>query len=362
MRLKFLLSLLTVALLWVNSAFASSHIRFEFINRQNNQQVESFPINTPNEIIVASDDLDMRTLLPIDLEFRYDNQSLKTTIPADPVQFCRGPTGCSKDGPIIAESEGGYLQITAIDKDGNILAYYQTGTLPADEQSSSPIPTVSPSPTSLPADAGVAELEKDQVQEAKQPILSNRNLGILLILVALLLIAFATTSGGCPDLCTEGDCQNCEVSSIRLAVSGTAPGEIEGLLGKMDYLGWLSWLGVSPFGKSITAGAVEKAKKYGEKLIKLGMQINGVDVYATITYEECKKVSCWIFWTRTDWVKEKKEDIKIPPLRAHRYLDQNAEAWRPDRLFAKNKKTSKEIANYIKKEAEKHCPEKCRSV
>src|SRR3989344_4163485 len=123
-KLKSLLSLAIILLLCPIAAHASSHISFEFVNLQSNQQEEFFPVNTRNEIIVASDDVDIRTLLPIQLKIRYDTNGLETTIPANPQQFCRGPTGCSREGPIISEPEGGYLEITAIDKDGNIIAHY----------------------------------------------------------------------------------------------------------------------------------------------------------------------------------------------------------------------------------------------
>src|SRR3989338_11508487 len=113
------------------------------------------------------------------------------TIPENPQQCCRGPTGCSREGPVIPQSEGGFVEITAIDKDGNTIARYQTGT-PPETPSPSPTPALSPSPTPSPPAAGIGEVEvvKEQVPEVKQPLLSNRNLGILLILIALVLIVF----------------------------------------------------------------------------------------------------------------------------------------------------------------------------
>ena len=362
-KLKSLLSLAIILLLWRISAHASSHISFEFVNLQSNQQEEFFPVNTRNEIIVASDDVDIRTLLPIQLKIRYDTNGLETTIPANPQQFCRGPTGCSREGPIISEPEGGYLEITAIDKDGNIIAHYQTGTPPPEKQSPSSTPALAPSPTPQPPAGIGAGVVKEQVPEVRQPILSNRNLGILLILIALVLIVLATTSFGCPDLCTEGACQNCNLVAIRTAQHGTEPDEIEGMLKSLDLLGWFGYLpgkaGVSPFGKKLTGEVVERAKKIVEKLKKRGMQINGVDVYATISYEECKRVSCWIFWTQLTWVKAQKE-VKIHPFQQYRYLDIDSEAWRPDRLF--DEKRKEQVYRYIEREALKNCPEKCRSI
>src|SRR3990167_990550 len=236
-KLKSILSLLIILLLWPISAHASSHISFEFINLQNNQQEETFPLNTPNEIIVASDDVDIRTLLPIQLKIQFDTKSLEMTIPENPQQFCRGPTGCSREGPIIPQSEGGFVEITAFDKEGNTIATYQTGT-PPETPSPSPTPALSPSSAPSPPAAGVSEVEREQVPELKQPLLSNRNLGILLILIALVLIVFATTSGGCSDLCTEGSCRDCELTAIRIAVHGTEPGEIEKKLEDLDVLKW----------------------------------------------------------------------------------------------------------------------------
>src|SRR3989344_2482763 len=184
---KLLIIGLVPIFIWVNSALASSHIKFEFVNLESSQQEEVFPINTPNEIIVASNDVDMRTLLPIELRFRYGTNSISTTIPDNPQQFCRGPTGCSREGPIIPQPEGGFVEITAIDKDGNTIAHYQTGT-PPETPSPPPTPALSPSPTSPSPAVGISEVEREQVPEVKQPILSNRNLGILLILIALVLI------------------------------------------------------------------------------------------------------------------------------------------------------------------------------
>ena len=359
MKLKSLLFLTIIFLLWPISAYASLHISFEFVNLESSQQEESFPVGVRNEIIVASDDVDIRTLLPIQLKIQFDTKSLEMTIPKNPQQFCRGSTGCSREGPVISQSEGGFIEITAIDKDGNNIAHYQTGTLP-EAPSPSPTPALSPSPTPPPPAVSVSEVEREQVPEVKQPLLSNRNLGILLILIALALIASATTGGGwCPNLCTEGNCQNCELTAIRIAVHGTEPGEIEEMLEDLDVLKWFRWIpGATPGGKELIPEIVEKAKKIGQKLKKLGMKINGADVYATISWEECKRVSCWLIWTRTTWVKAQKE-VKIPP-GIYRYLDINPDAWRPDRLIDEKKR--KEVHRYIERVALKNCPEKCRSI
>jgi len=406
-KLKSILSLLIILLLWPISAHASSHISFEFINLETSQQEASFPVGGSNEIIVASDDVDIRTLLPIQLKIQFDTKSLEMTIPENPQQFCRGPTGCSREGPVIPQSEGGFVEITAIDKDGNTIARYQTGT-PPETPSPSPSPALSPSstpsppaagvsevekeqvpqvkqpllsnrnlgillilialallvsasPTPPPPAAGIAEVEKYQVQEVKQPLLSNRNLGILLILIALALLVSATTFFGCPNLCTEGACQNCDLVAIRTTMHGTEPGDIEGLLKSLDYLEWLKWVPkvATPYGKKLIPAVVEKAKKIGEIIKKRGIKMKGVDVYATISWEECKKVSCWIFFTRTDWVKNQKE-VKIPPFQQYRYLGMEDEAWRPERLF--DEKNKEEVRLYIERVALKNCPEKCQSI
>src|SRR3989344_5554301 len=353
-KLKSILSLLIILLLWPISAHASSHISFEFVNLESSQQEESFPVGVRNEVIVASDDVDIRTLLPIQLKIQFDTKSLEMTIPEDPQQFCRGPTGCSREGPVIPQSEGGVVEITAIDKDGNTIARYQTGT-PPETPSPSPSPALSPSSTPSPPAAGVSEVEKEQVPQVKQPLLSNRNLGILLILIALALLVSATTIFGCPNLCTEGACQNCDLVAIRIAVHGTEPGDIEGLLKSLDHLEWFRYLpgkyGVSPVGP--VSKTLEKAKKFAQDVKKRAIKMQGVDVYATISWEECKKVSCWIFFTRTDWVKNQKE-VKIPPFQQYRYLGMEDEAWRPERLF--DEKNKEEVRLYIERVALKNCP------
>lgn len=360
MKLKTLLFALILPLIWVNSVSASSHIRFEFLNLENYQQEESFPFNTRNEIIVASDDFDIRTLLPIELRFRYGQKALRGTIPENPQEFCRGPTGCSREGPNIAEPQDGYFELTAIDKDGNVIASYRRGTPPV-----APSPTPSPSPTINPTQPPTLDAEIENRKEINQPLqttdrlLSDRQIAALLILIALGLLVFATSSGGCPDLCTEGDCQNCQLASVRTAVHGVEPGEIEGMIDSLDLLKWLRWSpaigGPTPGGKELIPEVVKRAKKIAEKLKQRGMQINGVDVWATISWEECNRVSCWFFWTQTKWVAKNKE-VKIPP-GIYRYHDINPEAWRPDHLF--NEKKKKAIHDYIEREALKHCPQKC---
>lgn len=85
------------------------------------------------------------------------------------------------------------------------------------------------------------------------------------------------------------------------------------------------------------------------------MKHYGVDAWATISHEECNKVSCWFFWTQTKWVTKTKE-VQIPP-GIYRYHQISPDAWRPDHLF--NEKKKKAIHDYIEREALKNCPKNC---
>jgi len=98
---------------------------FEFLD-EGYVRVVTLPSGAKVHIIVASTlgNPDMRTKLPITLEFRVDDQLIWTgIIQGDPVQVCRGADGCSMDGPVINPSWV-KKQLKATGKNGEILATY----------------------------------------------------------------------------------------------------------------------------------------------------------------------------------------------------------------------------------------------
>ncbi len=100
---------------------------FEFINSDGSTNLKS-----GSHIVVASSGTpDITTQLPITLRLVRNGQEIWTkTIPNEPELNCRGPTGCSGDGPSDVEFFGD-IELTATrSSDGTLLATYtntQTG-------------------------------------------------------------------------------------------------------------------------------------------------------------------------------------------------------------------------------------------
>ena len=98
---------------------------FEFLDEQY-ERTATLPSGAKVHIIVASTlgNPDMRTKMPIQLEFIVDGQIIWTgTIQGDPVLTCRGADGCSMDGPVIDPSWV-KKKLKATGKNGEILATY----------------------------------------------------------------------------------------------------------------------------------------------------------------------------------------------------------------------------------------------
>ena len=98
---------------------------FEFLDAQY-ERTATLPSGSKVHIIVASTlgNPDMRTKMPIQLEFIVDGQVIWTgTIQGDPALTCRGADGCSMDGPIIDPS---WIKkkLKATGKNGELLATY----------------------------------------------------------------------------------------------------------------------------------------------------------------------------------------------------------------------------------------------
>ncbi len=129
-----LVSLILVVLGVVGLSQATAHAQaaynFEFLDPQNNRQpLPAYPQGKPAEIVVASQNTDVRNLLPITLVITVNGKvHAHGTIPNNPQTYCRGPDGCSIRGPNIPSlSQNDSFILTAKDKDGNLLATYTQG-------------------------------------------------------------------------------------------------------------------------------------------------------------------------------------------------------------------------------------------
>src|SRR3989344_5355769 len=115
-----------------NTAEQASY-NFEFLDLQNNYQLLStYPQGKSAEIVVASQNADVRNLLPISLVITINGKvSSRGTISNNPQSNCRGADGCSIKGPNIASlSENDSFKLTATDKDGNLVATHTQGSQP----------------------------------------------------------------------------------------------------------------------------------------------------------------------------------------------------------------------------------------
>lgn len=132
----------------VPNLVASAALEFEFLNAAKNyQRQETFPFGVPNEIVVASETTDVRTLLPIAIVIRVGNNRYRNAIPNTPQQSCRGPDGCSIPGPVIAKPPANtYVEVTAIDTNGRTLVTHTEGERPSPVPSPTAAARVAPSP------------------------------------------------------------------------------------------------------------------------------------------------------------------------------------------------------------------------
>ena len=109
-----------------NLVEASSHIQFEFLNAGNGYQRQSdFPWGSQNKIVISSKQTDLRKLLPIEINIRVGDQVYSSIIPDKPEKNCQDQTTCSIPGPIIYDPGNKTVEISAIDKDDNLIVYYK---------------------------------------------------------------------------------------------------------------------------------------------------------------------------------------------------------------------------------------------
>ncbi|HLD60489.1 MAG TPA: hypothetical protein VI912_05805, partial [Candidatus Bilamarchaeaceae archaeon] len=106
----------------------SYNANFEFLDINNDyQQVSSLPYGHNIHIVVASNSIDMTQRLPIAITFLIDGEEFSSyIIPNNPEYYCRGPDGCSINGPLIQEGwSTKSVSIIAVDKNNTILVRYE---------------------------------------------------------------------------------------------------------------------------------------------------------------------------------------------------------------------------------------------
>ncbi len=113
------------------STTSQAPFNFEFLDIANNYTgLSDYPSGKRAEIVVASQNVDVRRLLPISLQILLGGKSVWTgTIPNNPATNCRGADGCSVEGPVISNTDQ-KIEITAKDRNNNLLASHSQGATP----------------------------------------------------------------------------------------------------------------------------------------------------------------------------------------------------------------------------------------
>ncbi len=99
---------------------------FEFLDTATGQPSIAFSTAQKPHIIVATDPgKDVRTWLPIKIEIKKDgNNFWSGKIEGNPKQVCRGPSGCSINGPSGIGVDWKKIEITAYDKNNRLVAVF----------------------------------------------------------------------------------------------------------------------------------------------------------------------------------------------------------------------------------------------
>ena len=99
---------------------------FEFIDTATDQPSIAFSTTQKPHIIIAADPgVDVRNWLPIKIEIKKDGNNFWTgKIDGNPLQVCRGPSGCSTNGPSGIGIDWKKIEITAYDKNNRVVATF----------------------------------------------------------------------------------------------------------------------------------------------------------------------------------------------------------------------------------------------
>lgn len=153
-----LLASLILTLFSPGRAAASPGFRWEFFDFSSGQTTTEFPLDRQVELILASDDADVRQALPITFQVRVNGRKVYEQTASDPRRQCRGPTGCSVPGPppnVAGPTDK--VEIVALDRNGNELS--RSTRAPAAVESPSPaapsgvtIPETIERPSTIPAE------------------------------------------------------------------------------------------------------------------------------------------------------------------------------------------------------------------
>lgn len=344
---------------------SSSHINFEYLNADKNYQRETtFPFDTNNEIVVASKSVDIRTLLPIEVSVGVVGAKKYTnTIPNDPIKYCRGADGCSIPGPKLAKpNSGSQVVVTAKDKSGQLIV---EDRLSVDGQAATVAPA-QPQTKEAPTPK-TATVSKDQSNDGF--IIPTRLIIVLLILLTGGVGLFFLASRQPGDECEEGSCQQCQLIDL-LATTHNFPVGSEAALRRaaislFQALGWVPFTS-SPTAKGLTGplgGPVtESALKTALDTLFAEARKFGIDLYAVIEWEICKRSAQFLwFGGTTGWVKERKL-VQIMP-KDYEKIVRTAKSdtgWNPDYAYPKSAAARKELREHIEKEAKAECPAACK--
>ncbi|TSC64620.1 MAG: hypothetical protein G01um1014106_45 [Parcubacteria group bacterium Gr01-1014_106] len=179
---------------------ASAAFEFEFLNAEKNyQRQETFPFGVPNEIVVASQTTDVRTLLPIAIVMRVGTNRYRNAIPNTPEQTCRGADGCSIPGPVIPQPPPNtFVEVNAIDKNGRVLVTHTEGKKPPSSVvPSGPEPTAPvPSSRLLPTDMPSASLPPSSSPASTLQDPATRSRSNLITVLAVVALIGAVAVGG----------------------------------------------------------------------------------------------------------------------------------------------------------------------
>lgn len=166
---------------WGISFTYATSVELQLFNLDENaQQVTEFPYGQKYVIALVSETEDLTKLLPITVRVRHSRVDAQDRIPADPEKYCKDIHVCALQGPVIMpKGQDTAIEITAKDKDGNLIATFSQGTV-KERGEASPTPTL-PQPG--------ADMVKDLPQNLAPPFWSDPYVVALAAIVVVAGIA-----------------------------------------------------------------------------------------------------------------------------------------------------------------------------